>query len=734
MNVDVVIPVLNEEQAIGAVLAAIPAWVRRAVVVDNGCTDRTAQIAAELGALVVREPRRGYGAACLAGLAALDEPDVVVFLDGDGSDYPEEMDALVGPIRSDEADLVIGSRVLGGAEKGALTWPQRAGNALATMLIRRLWNLSCTDLGPFRAVRLDALRRLAMDDLDYGWTVQMQARAAQGGLRIREAPVRYRRRRGKSKISGTVRGVAGAGAKILWTVGAEALRTRSAPAQRDRLVVFTRLPVPGSAKTRMIPALGADGAAALHSEMTRHTIGVARRWAETWGGDVEVRFTGGDEDAARRHFGKRVRYTAQGDGDLGERMHRAVAENLDRGGRRVVLIGSDCPELTPAVLRAAFERLRGHDAVIGPAEDGGYYLIGLKRARPALFTAVEWGTERVLDHTRKRIAEERLSVSWLPVLRDVDEPGDLPLWRCVREAAETIEDRPRLSIIIPVLNEAGRIAEAIASVRRYSDAEILVVDGGSTDETPRIAAALGANVLRAPPQRAAQMNLGAARARGRLFLFLHADTRLPFGWPRDVARFDASTDAAGLAFSLAFDAATPSLRLIEWGANTRSRLLGLPYGDQGLLVRREVFEQLGGFAPMPAMEDYEFVRRLRKLGTVMVSRLPAVTSARRWLRRGIWRTTLRHQVVIAAYHLGLSPERVAALLHGRRRPSAQSDDPTVSSRAPIAANAGREEKTVDSGARPSHDAHRGVIPNCSQRPARDSTGRQRRRHESFRDG
>ena len=217
--IGVVIPAFNEENAIARVLGDIPTGLaRQVVVVDNGSTDGTACQAAEGGAMVVHEPRRGYGQACLAGLGALREVEIVVFLDGDYSDYPEEMPQVVAPILEGRADLVIGSRVLGEREKGALLPQARMGNALATWLIRVLFGVTYTDLGPFRAIRLEALHRLGMQDCTFGWTVEMQVKAARLGLRIAEVPVRYRRRLGTSKVSGTVSGSIRAGYKILLTI------------------------------------------------------------------------------------------------------------------------------------------------------------------------------------------------------------------------------------------------------------------------------------------------------------------------------------------------------------------------------------------------------------------------------------------------------------------------------------------------------------------------------------
>lgn len=217
MIVDVVIPALDEEQALPHVLLEIPRdRVRRIVVCDNGSRDRTAEVARAGGADVVREDQRGYGAACLRALTRVREqpPDVVVFLDADRSDRADELPRLLDPIAAG-ADLVIGSRVRGARERGALTPQQIVGNAIACSALRVKYGARYTDLGPFRAIRWEALERLQMVDRGYGWTVEMQIKAARLGLRTAEVPVSYRRRIGRSKISGTVRGTIGASVTIL---------------------------------------------------------------------------------------------------------------------------------------------------------------------------------------------------------------------------------------------------------------------------------------------------------------------------------------------------------------------------------------------------------------------------------------------------------------------------------------------------------------------------------------
>ena len=222
-TVDVIIPAFNEENSVGKVLAEIPpTLVREVVVVNNASTDETVRAAKAGGATVLDEPRKGYGRACLKGLTHIAAkevpPDVVVFLDADYSDYPEEMRMLLQPIEEEQADLVIGSRALGNRQRGSMTPQQVFGNWLATSLLRILYKVKFTDLGPFRAIRYTALQDIDMQDQTYGWTVEMQLKAAKLGLRCTERPVRYRRRIGKSKVSGTVKGTFMAGYMILYTI------------------------------------------------------------------------------------------------------------------------------------------------------------------------------------------------------------------------------------------------------------------------------------------------------------------------------------------------------------------------------------------------------------------------------------------------------------------------------------------------------------------------------------
>ena len=220
--VDVIIPAFNEEKSIAQVIGDIPVLVRHVVVANNNSTDRTAEVATAAGAQVVFEPQKGYGKACLTAMDWIKQqevqPDILVFLDGDYSDYPQELELLIAPILGGKAEMVIGSRSLGQREAGSMTLPQVFGNALATTLMRWMYGAKFSDLGPFRAIHWGQLLELGMVDQNFGWTIEMQIKAHQAGLRHQEVPVRYRKRIGVSKVSGTLKGVIGAGYKIIFTI------------------------------------------------------------------------------------------------------------------------------------------------------------------------------------------------------------------------------------------------------------------------------------------------------------------------------------------------------------------------------------------------------------------------------------------------------------------------------------------------------------------------------------
>ena len=435
---------------------------------------------------------------------------------------------------------------------------------------------------------------------------------------------------------------------------------------KQRLVIFTRFPEPHKTKTRLIPALGPEGAAEMQREMTLHTLTRVRELATRCPVSVQVRFEGGNARKMAGCFGNDLSYRPQGSGDLGRRMVAAFAEAFREGTQRTVIIGTDCPEITPKLVRESFDRLAGCDVVLGPATDGGYYLIGLRRPSPELFAGIPWGSQRVFQDTLLRADELSLEVSLLKTLSDVDRPEDLAVWHRARQSPAALSNA-RISVIIPTFNEADYLSHTLHSLRDAQNLEVFVVDGGSNDGTTEIAERNGYRVLRSPPGRALQMNAGAKAASGSILLFLHADTRLSPGFDSTVLSVLQKPGVVAGAFRLRIGVPGPSLRIVERAVSIRSRVLQMPYGDQGIFVHKNTFQELGGFALLPIMEDFEFVRRLRRRGRIWIASLPVTTSGRRWQELGPWRTTWINQRVILGYCLGVSPKRLAAWYERRAK-------------------------------------------------------------------
>jgi len=430
--------------------------------------------------------------------------------------------------------------------------------------------------------------------------------------------------------------------------------------------VFTRYPEAGRSKTRLIPALGAEGAADLQRMMTEHTLAGVRELTEKEGVSAQVLFEGGSEELMQRAFGRGWNYSAQSEGDLGARMRAAFEDAFGSGAISVVLIGTDCPGLDAGLMGSAFSDLDTCDLVLGPAADGGYYLIGLKRTVPELFADIPWGTGLVLDRTLQRAEGLGLVVELLKRLEDVDRPEDLPAWEKVAGRSRETREDGMISVIIPALDEEDHIAAAVAGAISADGVEAIVVDGGSSDRTADLAAESGATVVASEAGRAVQMNKGAEKAKGDILLFAHADTVLPQGYSDIVRRVLSHEGTAAGAFRLRIDGASRGMRVIERLANWRSRRLQMPYGDQGIFLAKDDFVALAGFREMQIMEDFEFIRRLRRLGRIEVADAAARTSARRWQSRGLLTTTLINQAVIAGYFAGV-PLRVLARLYGSKR-------------------------------------------------------------------
>jgi uncharacterized protein len=421
----------------------------------------------------------------------------------------------------------------------------------------------------------------------------------------------------------------------------------------DSLIVFTRLPQAGKAKTRLIPALGAEGAAALQRRMTQHTVG--RAWACAAVDKslrLRIAYDGGSEAEMRTWLGP-LDFVPQGEGDLGQRISRCIQREFDAGARYVIVIGTDCPRLDEALINETRRDLQHTPLVFGPAQDGGYYLVGLARPMPCLFEAMTWSTDQVLAESLNRARQWQVEPALLAPLPDVDLPTDLA------DAEAALAQGRSISVIIPTLNESENLARLLPRLNASSPLEILVADGGSTDHTALVAVSHGAHFLSSERGRARQMNTAAAQARGEHLLFLHADTDPPQDFGALIAQqLDEAGVAAG-AFRLALREEVIGKAIIEKLVAWRCAKRQLPYGDQGLFLRRSIFQGQNGFPDWPILEDVQLVRQLRQVGRIVITDAPALTSARRWQRGGVLRTFLRHQLILLGHFCGVSPERLA---------------------------------------------------------------------------
>lgn len=437
----------------------------------------------------------------------------------------------------------------------------------------------------------------------------------------------------------------------------------------DCLIIFTRYPEAGQAKTRIIPTLGAERAARLQAELTRHTLNTAVELCASRPCRLEIRYAGGDRCRMSALFGDGLNYVEQHGADLGVRLQQAAAAAFQAGAKRVVIIGTDSPDLDASGLSVALTELRHADVVLGPAVDGGYYLIGLSGPRAELFEGIDWGTEQVLQQTLAKARDTQSRVKLLPPLADVDHPEDLVVCRrhlqTFGEVLPCSQDK-QLSIIIPALNEEHALPDTLAGLVGIANVEVIVADGGSTDATYRIASDFGASVVPCRRGRGRQMNAGAALASGKTLLFVHADSRLPLDFQTTIRTLLAPPNIAG-AFRLRVDAPSWALRCVEWAANLRSRFFQMPYGDQGLFVSADIFFACGGFPHWPLMEDYEFCRRLSRRGRIALADSTILTSARRWANLGVFQTTLINQCTLLGFHLGVSPDRLASWYTGRMK-------------------------------------------------------------------
>ena len=463
--------------------------------------------------------------------------------------------------------------------------------------------------------------------------------------------------------------------------------------------------MPGKTKTRLIPALGALGAAECYRKLAEKTVATAlsfshhhvfshnkrvlsehHKFLSRQSNQTFIRFyyDGGSTKEFQNWLGSKIFFKNQTDGDLGQRMCSAVSDSFELGADKVVLIGTDLPDLTSKNLEDAFNWLNNHDFVLGPSMDGGYWLVGMtknvmKNKNIAdIFDNIDWSTGRVLSQTLAATDRLNLNVYHLDLLNDLDTPDDLQAHyhktsyitetdnSPVMTKLQKFSEVPVVSVIIPAINEAEHIGRTIDSAL-HPNSEIIVVDGGSSDETIEVARKKGVRVITGARGRGEQQNLGAEYARSEILLFLHADTLLPPDYAESVFMAFLDKRCIAGAFSFKTDSTRPFMKLVAMGVNLRSRWLNMPYGDQALFFRRAVFQTAGGFTASPIAEDlllirHLFMKKIFNKRELAILPLAVTTSARRWNSIGILRTTIINLLVLAGIMLGFQPERLSGYM------------------------------------------------------------------------
>ncbi len=412
------------------------------------------------------------------------------------------------------------------------------------------------------------------------------------------------------------------------------------------IIIFTRYPEPGNVKTRLIPSIGAQAAAKWHEKMTEYTLKQALRT----GYPVQIHYTGGDACKMQAWLGHEHSYVAQTEGDLGQRMHDAFAgafaSNVS-GKKKVLLLGSDCPDNRRDNLQKAIALLENSHCVLGPSTDGGYYMLGLTHMQSALFEDIAWGSHIVLEQTLAKAKNYAL----LPALSDVDHAADIPA---------------KISVIIPTYNEEERIATAVESAAQGFNVEIIVADAASTDNTSVRTEQAGGRFHPCPVHeqgRARQMNGAAHIAHGEIIMFIHADCILPTDFDLHVRKAMQDPRTILGYFSFALEESFFGKSLLVWGTNVRAKTFQRPYGDQGFFLRKETFDELNGFAPVPILEDVFFIKAVKKLAKQRNQILrclpyPLLTSARRWIKHGFLKTTTFNQLILLAAKCGMDLQKL----------------------------------------------------------------------------
>ena len=465
------------------------------------------------------------------------------------------------------------------------------------------------------------------------------------------------------------------------------LKKSKVNSNRNALIVFTREPEPGRTKTRLMPYFSAEKCAELHRCMLKD-ISKEMRSVDA---DMIVVYTGGSDgpEFLRKTFGRNTVFIKQRGADIGIRMQNAISEALRLGYNKAVLIGTDIPELESETIDAAFAMLDVCDVVMGPTEDGGYYLIGMKEVRPEAFSAKLYGVDTVFNETITAMGEAGINVGCVDEYSDIDVPEDISGFRrrmrdddFIRRSytGRFLADNAAVSVIIPVYNESSGIEDLLEQLLPYrNECEIIIIDGGSTDDTVNKARELIAKYFNEPgcrvsvsesdKGRSIQMNTGALASTGDILFFLHSDSILPKDFLKEIRRTMSARDWG--CFGVKFPSKNVFMITNRIISNHRARFRWLPYGDQGIFIDRDLFFEMGMFPEIPIMEDYEFSLKLKRYGFKpgMATRR-ITTSARRYIRPGrgpikgtcdILKTELNMWRLRSMFRRGKSPEEIIRL-------------------------------------------------------------------------
>ncbi len=430
------------------------------------------------------------------------------------------------------------------------------------------------------------------------------------------------------------------------------------------ILEFAKYPQPGHVKTRLAASLGSEEACRIYNAMAQKTHHELLKLQEQGEASVIVYADGADRQKISGWLRGAHNTWLQPDGDLGVRLEYAFCKAFERGFQTVIAVGTDCPGLTAEKIRKAIGQLKRFDVVIIPATDGGYVLIGTNAFQPALFRQITWSSNRTLEQTLQHAKAKNMSVALLSPETDVDTVEDLKI----------VEDtlNPQLSVIIPVLNDRHLLKETLhtfSRVHHLGEIEVIVVDGGSTDGSGDVAAGLHAKVLKSDPGRAQQMILGVRHSRGRWFWFLHADCVPELETIRSLPGYLRTVDLRWGFFKQRISDPSPWFRLIEMGNELRGRIFSLPYGDQGILVHRDLYFQCGGFAQVPFLEDVILSRSLSGICRPTVINKTLRITSRHWRQAGLFFTTIRNiGIVFRFLALRQSPSDLLEYYLKRKRP------------------------------------------------------------------